>query len=63
LNERKAGYQAGLMNAGGFLQGKVVGILSAGEMVVLKKMNPESDYLIMAISKEDIAKLVSGELP
>jgi len=63
MEDRHAGYRAGIMSAGEFIKSKVVGAISNGDIFIQKGADLEKPSLLLSISKEDLDSLARGELP
>lgn len=62
-NERKAGYEAALMNAGDWMKGKVVGCVSKGSLILRKQAELKDGQYLFVTTKEEIEELMEGRIP
>jgi len=63
LDDRKAGYEAGVMTAGDFMKGKVVGFVMNGSIVLRSKAKLENGQYLFAATKEELEELTKGRMP
>ena len=63
LDDRKAGYEAGVMTAGDFMKGKVVGFVMNGSIVLKSTVKLENGQYLLAVTKEELEELMKGKLP
>ena len=62
-SERKAGYLAGLMTAGNWLKGRIVGGIVKGNIIVRGEVRQKEGHLLFVASKEELEELTGGKLP
>lgn len=63
IKDRKAGYEAALMNAGEWLKGKVVGTIARGNIIMRGDVTLQNGQYLFVATKEEIAKLTKGRMP
>lgn len=61
--DRKAGYEAALVNAGDWLKGKMVGVVSEGSFILRRDTKLENGQYLFVASKEELAELAKGKVP
>ena len=63
IEDRKAGYKAGLINVGEWLKVKLVGFAAKGNIVLRKETELKDGHYLFALTQEELEKLTSGEIP
>ncbi len=62
-NERKAGYEAGLMTAGSWMKGRVVGFILNEHIILGKEVKLEDGQQLFKATKEELEELTEGRMP
>ena len=63
VKDRKAGYETGLITAGNFMKGRVVGGIVKGNIIVRGEVRLKEGHLLFVASKEELEELTRGKLP
>lgn len=61
--DRKAGYQAALMTVGNWLKGRVVGVISKGNIIVRRDVTLKDGQYLFVATKEELEELLEGKVP
>jgi len=63
IEDRKAGYKAGLINSGELLWARWVGSIAKGNIILRKGTELKDGHYLFALTREELDKLTSGEIP
>ena len=61
--DRKAGYEAGLMTAGDWLKGRVVGFVLKGDIILRREVELKDGQHLFVATKEEIEERTKGKMP
>lgn len=61
--DRKAGYEAGLMTAGEWLKGRMVGLIMLGNIVLRSEVKLKDGQYLFVATKDELEELLKGKVP
>ena len=63
IKDRKAGYEAGVMTAGDFMKGRVIGFVMKGDLILRKEVKLKDGQHLFVATKEELEELLKGKVP